>query len=255
MQLQAFKYQSEEDGLFSEIKTTEINGEFWFAGSDVARSLGYKNAPRAITDHCREGGILKRYTPTVSGNQAILFINEPNVYRLIVKSKLKSSERFEKWLFEEVLPSIRKKGFYGSTDRSVIPNFLTRYKDNMHKIPHTYFSVITELFVRLYSELEKAGYVIPDKSMDGKSLMPDISVGMGFAKFLKENRSEFYSAHKSYKHTFPDGRIVEANMYVLDALPMFIRYIHEKWIPENAHEYFKKRDPIALDYLPKLLAA
>ena len=77
--------------------------------------------------------------------------------------------------------------------------------------------------------------------------------GQGFAKFLKANKSEFYDTHRTYTHTFPDGREVEANMYHIDALPMFIRFLNEKWLPENANNYFKVRDPIALDYLPKLL--
>ena len=85
--------------------------------------------------------------------------------------------------------------------------------------------------------------------------MPDISVGRGFVAYLKQIDSEFLASHKTYIHTFPDGREVEANMYHIDVLPQFIRYINEKWIPENAEKYFKERDPVALDYLPKLLGA
>ena len=71
----------------------------------------------------------------------------------------------------------------------------------------------------------------------------------------RENGSEFFDTHKTYKHTFPDSRAdVDANMYHIDALPMFIRYINEVWIPQNATQYFKQRDPVALDYLPKLLS-
>lgn len=109
------------------------------------------------------------------------------------------------------------------------------------------------MYARLYMELEKVGYSIPDKGEHGQQMMPDISVGRGFAKFLKRHNSEFYDTAKTYKHTFPDGREVDANMYHIDALPMFIRYINEDWIPNHAMEYFRKRDPAALDYLPKLL--
>ena len=118
-------------------------------------------------------------------------INEPNAYRLIIKSKLPSAEKFESWLFEEVIPSIRKKGFYGKIDRTQLPNFIERYRDNYHKLPSDHFSVISEMFARLFIELEKVGYVIPDKGINGKALMPDISVGRGFAKFLKDNNSPF----------------------------------------------------------------
>ncbi|WP_454880355.1 hypothetical protein [Sphingobacterium detergens] len=85
-----------------------------------------------------------------------------------------------------------------------------------------------------------------------KILVPHISVGRGFRIYLKSTGSNFYGTHKTYLHPFPDGRVVDANMYHIDALPDFIKYIHEKWIAENAEKYIKVRDPIALDYLPKL---
>lgn len=259
MQLQIFKYQSEEEQLFNEIRTIEQeDGSVLFGATDVARVLGYANPQKAVREHCREEGVNEIDTPTENQwgkvvNQKIKYITEGNVYRLIVRSKLSSAEKFEKWLFDDVVPSIRKRGYYGKIDRAVLPNFIERYKDNYHKLPKNYFSVISEMYARLYMELEKVGYSIPDKSENGTQMMPDISVGKGFAVFLKRNKSEFYNTAKTYHHTFPDGREVDANMYHIDALPMFIRYINEDWIPNRATEYFKARDPIALDYLPKLL--
>lgn len=115
--------------------------------TDVAGLLGYSNPSKAIADHCREKGITNRYPlETSGGTQEVTLINEPNVYRLISRSKLPSAEKFEAWLFEEVVPSIRKKGYYGTIDRSALPNFIIRYKDNYHKLPHTHFSVISEIF-------------------------------------------------------------------------------------------------------------
>ena len=78
--------------------------------SDVATALGYVTPRDAVTRHCR--GVVKRDTPTSSGVQIMSYINEGDVYRLIMKSKLPSAERFEKWVMEEVLPSIRKHGGY-----------------------------------------------------------------------------------------------------------------------------------------------
>jgi prophage antirepressor-like protein len=253
MQLQIFKYQTDEEQLMNDVRTIDIDNEIWFVANDVAKILGYAKPNNAISTHCKEKGTLKQGILTQGGMQEMILINEPNVYRLIIKSQLPSAEKFENWLFEEVIPSIRKKGFYGKIDRTQLPNFIIRYKDNFHKLPNNYFSVISEMFARLYIELEKVGYSIPDKGISGKLLMPDISVGKGFAKFLRENNSQFFDTHRSYTHTFPDGREVEANMYHIDALPDFIRYINEKWIPENAQNYFKERDPLALDYLPKIL--
>ena len=105
MDLQIFN--SEE---FGEIRTVEKNDVVYFAGSDVAKALGYAIPHKAVQTHCK--GVLKWHIPTDSGNQDVLFITEGDVYRLIMRSKLPSAERFESWVMDEVLPSIRKNGGY-----------------------------------------------------------------------------------------------------------------------------------------------
>ena len=81
-----------------------------FCGTDVAKALGYSNPNKAINNNCR--AVTKRSTPISGKMQDINFIPEGDVYRLIVRSKLPSAERFERWVFDEVLPSIRKHGAY-----------------------------------------------------------------------------------------------------------------------------------------------
>lgn len=95
---------------FGEVRMTEINGKPYFVATDVATALGYTNPRKAISDHCK--GVTKRDTPTSSGVQQMSYINEGDLYRLIMKSKLPSAEKFEKWVMEEVIPSIRKNGGY-----------------------------------------------------------------------------------------------------------------------------------------------
>ncbi len=95
---------------FGEIRTAEINGKPYFVASDVATALGYVNPRKAIIDHCK--GVTKRDTPTSGGIQELSYINEGDVYRLIIRSKLPAAEKFESWVMEEVLPSIRKNGGY-----------------------------------------------------------------------------------------------------------------------------------------------
>ena len=91
---------------------SDPKGEFWFCGTDVCAILGYTNSRKALQDHCKQGGVTKRYTPTKSAVQEMTFINEPNLYRLIIKSRKPEAEPFEAWVFEEVLPQIRKTGKY-----------------------------------------------------------------------------------------------------------------------------------------------
>lgn len=259
MQIEIFKYPNPEikslsKDTFDEFRTIEIEGEIWFVGTDVTKLLGYVNSSEAIRRHCKERGCIIHSIPVKNGNQSMLLINEPNLYRLIVKSKLPSAEKFEDWVFEEVIPSIRKKGYYSKIDRSQIPNFYLRYQDNFHKIDKNYFSVISELFVTLNAEFEKVGYQIPNEAENGKQIMPDISVGKVFSNYLKNSNSEFHGTHKTYKHSFPDNRQdVDARMYPLDALPVFRRFVYEVWIADYAQKYFKKRDQLALSYLPKLI--
>lgn len=97
-------------GEFGEIRTIEIDGKPYFVGADVAKALGYSNPRKAILDHCK--GVTKRDTPTSSGIQSMSYINEGDLYRLIMKSKLPSAEKFESWVMDEVLPTIRKTGSY-----------------------------------------------------------------------------------------------------------------------------------------------
>lgn len=94
------------------VRVQDVDGAPWFCATDVCSILGYRNAPDAIAKHCREAGIAKRDIRS-SGQQRILaFIDEGNLYRLIIKSRKVEALRFETWVCDEVLPSIRKHGSY-----------------------------------------------------------------------------------------------------------------------------------------------
>lgn len=112
MNIQIFK---KED--FGEIRTVEENGKVLFCGSDIARALGYTNTKKAIIDHCKEDGVtFCSLTDSLGREQQAKFINEGNVYRLITHSKLPTAQKFESWVFDEILPSIRKHGAYMTDD-------------------------------------------------------------------------------------------------------------------------------------------
>lgn len=93
---------------------TDDKGDSWFCAIDVCSVLGYVNTRDAIAKHCREKGVAKRDTLTPGGAQALIYINEPNLYRLIIKSRKPEAIRFEEWVMEEVLPALRKHGRYES---------------------------------------------------------------------------------------------------------------------------------------------
>lgn len=110
-----------ENSEFGKIRTIEENGNVLFCGSDVANALGYAIPTKAVNTHCK--GVSKMEAPTAGGTQKLLFITEGDVYRLIVHSKLPSAERFERWVFDEVLPSIRKHGMYATDELLNNPDF------------------------------------------------------------------------------------------------------------------------------------
>lgn len=112
------------------IRTVIKDDGIWFAAIDVAKCLGYKD-PKSAVDKVWDnnkttlntvGGVLP--PTTYSGNKSLVMVNEPGLYQLIFGSKLESAERFQRWVFEEVLPSIRKNGFYVKDD--LTPNQLAR---------------------------------------------------------------------------------------------------------------------------------
>lgn len=99
-----------ESGEFGRVRVIEENGRALFCGTDVAKALGYVRPRNAVNAHCK--GALKRGSLTDGGVQELTFIPEGDVYRLITHSRLPGAERFEKWVFDEVLPAIRKTGGY-----------------------------------------------------------------------------------------------------------------------------------------------
>lgn len=109
-----------ENSEFGTVRTVEIDGKTYFVANDVARALGYKRPNDAITAHCR--GTLKHRIGVQTGVRGdgmpalqeidMLIIPEGDIYRLVIKSQLPSAEKFESWVFDEVLPSIHKHGVY-----------------------------------------------------------------------------------------------------------------------------------------------
>lgn len=109
-----------ENSEFGAVRTVEVGDKTYFVGNDVAKALGYAKPQNAIASHCR--GALKRGIGVQTGVKAdgtpaiqeveMLVIPEGDIYRLVVKSQLPSAERFESWIYDEVIPSIRKHGMY-----------------------------------------------------------------------------------------------------------------------------------------------
>lgn len=116
---------------FGEVEVIIINEKEWFGATKIAKILGYKNPHDAILRHCKKDGVVKHEViDSLGRTQDMKFINEGNLYRLIVKSKLPSAEEFESWVFDEVLPTMRKTGGYISNSNLMVNTYFGNLDDN-----------------------------------------------------------------------------------------------------------------------------
>lgn len=118
-----------ESSEFGTLSVMMIGGKEYFPATECAKILGYTEPHKAIRTHCK--GVSKMDTPINGIIQTKYYIPESDLYRLIIKSKLPSAEKFEKWVFEEVLPSVRKHGLYA--------------KDELLNNPDLMISILTQL--------------------------------------------------------------------------------------------------------------
>lgn len=109
-QIQTFNFTQ------AEVRTSiDKNGEPLFCLADVAKILDIQNSRQIVQKQLDSKGVYKIYIPTNSGNQDVTFISEPNLYRVIFRSNKPDAVKFQNWIFEEVIPAIRKNGSYSTT--------------------------------------------------------------------------------------------------------------------------------------------
>lgn len=124
-------FQNEQFGKVR-IATNESN-EPLFCLADVAKALGYNRPADAVSQHCK--GVVILPTPTNGGVQEMKYGKESEVYRLTMKSKLPDAEKFQDWVCDEVLPSIRKHGAYMTQETLekalTSPDFLIQLATNL----------------------------------------------------------------------------------------------------------------------------
>lgn len=181
-------FNSAEFGSVRTLETTD--GKVLFCGADVANALGYTNSRKALADHCKSKGVTKCDTLTNGGIQELTYIDEGNLYRLITHSKLPNAERFESWVFDEVLPTIRKHGAYMTDDTLekalTSPDFLIQLATNLKEEQAKRKALETTVAVQeqQISELQpKASYY--DVVLNSPDLIPISTIAKDYGKSAK----------------------------------------------------------------------
>ena len=129
-----------------------------------------------------------------------------------------------------------------------LPYHLRRYMANRANVPHTHFSMLNEMTLILIGPMEDAGYTLPDR------LLPDISEGRMFCKWLRDEKGMDTDSLPTYRHEFEDGRVVYPKRYPTEVLADFRDHFHRVWLPSKALAYFRERDASAVQYLERVLA-
>lgn len=141
---------------FGSIRIVMKDGKPLFCGKDVAEAPGYKRTADAITTHCK--GVCELPTPTSGGIQKMKYIPEGDLYRLVAHSELPSAEKFESWIFDEVLPCIRKTGGYVSNDDLFIETYFSTVDESTKAVLRTTLSTVREQNKRIAEMKPKEDY-------------------------------------------------------------------------------------------------
>jgi hypothetical protein len=224
---------------------------FGIVADDLAAIVGAPSGAdlaRSVDDQWKGSHTVR----TPGGAQKKVVIWEPGLYQYLAVSRKPIAKQFQVWLFETVLPEIRRTGSYqgGSGQAEGCPDWFYRlrvFRRNT-KIPVGWFCIFEEI-AGLMADFEEAGYSLPMGSV------PDISVGKCFAQHLKANNIPTDGMIRYYLHIYPDGREVDARIYSYDLLPEFKQWFNATYRVSQLKGYLKRKDPQALNILQNILTA
>ncbi len=176
------KLQIFENTEFGSIRTVEIDNKVLFNATDVGNALGYSNPQKAIRDHCKKDGCTNRSVIDILGReQQAKFIDEGNLYRLIAHSKLPTAEKFESWIFDEVLPTIRKTGGYVNDDEMFVQTYLPFADEQTKALFRSTLEAIKNQNAKIEADKPKVLFADAVETADTSILVGDL------AKLIKQN--------------------------------------------------------------------
>ena len=204
-----------------------INGKEYFPATLCAKIVGHENPARAIRKFCK--GVTKMVTPTAGGSQEVNYISEGDLYRLIVSSKLPAAEKFERWIFDEVLPTIRKTGGYVNNDELFINTYLPYADDNTKNLFRLQLNTITQLNKKIAQDKPLVDFATQVSNTDGL-----IDIG-ALSKLLQKQGLDI-GRNKLFKW-LKDNKFLRLNN------EPYQRYINEGYFQTKETTYFIGSEP------------
>lgn len=209
--------------IFGEVRAVNIDGKAWFVGKDVAEALGYqgKGANNAVKNHCK--GVIEMVTPTNGGQQTLKYINEYDVIRLIMKSKLPQAQEFERWVVEEVIPSVLSTGEYKIQEKEKSQAELA--KDS--------------IFGLVYNQIESV-----DKRLEAIQYVADYSKLVGKGELCDNGTITIPGVKKIVLKHYGDI-LMENNIFLTEQFIEFHRFLAYKQFLEGKR--FRRKDGIGIE--------
>ena len=192
-----------------------------YCAKDIAAALGYKDTTNAIKQHCR--GVVNRHPilDSLGRTQEAVFIGEGDVYRLIVSSKLPAAVEFEHWLFEEVVPSIRRDGAYvASTGDEDDEMLMARALQAANRALARRDQKLREAQAQLEAQAPKVLFADAVAASDGTCLVGELAkmltqagFTIGAVRLFKLLRDDGYLGTCGQNYNVPKQRYIEMGLF------------------------------------------
>lgn len=239
-----------ENADFGSIRTIEQDGKVLFCGRDIATALGYQRPADAIAAHCK--GVCVLPTPSNGGVQNMKFITEGDVYRLITHSRLPAAEKFEQWVFDEVLPAICRNGYYvnhnaeASAENDQMKELLMKMIQQQESVIYSQhktiesqvdmFNKMTDMFTKIFESNIQREQGVPNGNSNGKTSNVKFPAAPGqlitmtaVAQALRIGRQRFINMLISEKIIYKtDGGYKPFDEYIQNGYMSFTEFHSDK---------------------------
>ena len=195
-----------------------IDSKPYFVANEVAKGLGCKRPADAIAQHCK-GSVKHRYL-TEGGMQEVKVIPEGDVWRLIIRLKLPQAEKYESWVFDEILPTIRKTGGYVSNDETFINTYLPFADEQTKLLFKTTLNTVKQLNNKIEQDKPKVLFADAVEAAHTSILIGDLAklirqngVDMGQNRLFSYLRNQGFLIKSGERRNMPTQKAMELGLF------------------------------------------